>query len=686
MPPVGRARRPEVSPDGQRREEAMTDGSRRQYRSQSVASSDPRSPYFTHYFLRSSRKHRNFRRSPSVACVPQYDDVCCPLRNLKEERKKKSNIPGLNLLLSPNDPKAATIHQNYYPEGGWGWVVLCCALIFDVIISTLHVSAGFFILEIRNQFLKGEDSIEPVVAASTFIAMSLLLSPIVVALCKKKSTRLLAIFGAIVTSLGCLFTSFASQLHQIYLSYGVFIGSGHCLARETSAIMVGQYFKKRRQQVEMIFLIGYGFGLAAMPLVFSYWIKIVGWRRGLQILAGLQSVVSFIAILYRPASLYHPQRRAILHIKSLQKRSKAKDKSHAVEKRPFIDFSVLKSKTVQIFILGSGITAFGVSSPFVLMVEEMKKDNLDLKSMYQVQVYLGLAVSVGTAAFGFIVIKNSAQCMIAKQYLCQGAAFILSGWLLAYPILAGFYGYVLFVWVYGIFYGGYLYTLKLCVFEKVRARNYARSWSFLLWAQAIPSFLGLPTIYHLNETLGSKRGYYLSSGLVLLGTLCLFLIDIHRHQVQKKKQPDLQQKAEILFGQPIRRRESSHEALFEEATPKGYGDLRKAQELTCISEEILVENFLEDYIDDCITSCNKEEKFLMLSEFENNLFKTDESLERERGSTSQDDTDNMPNISHHYCNICSREHRQAEQPVYSPRKMMRTISNIDVIDEATSSL
>ncbi|GFS31796.1 hypothetical protein TNIN_266441 [Trichonephila inaurata madagascariensis] len=353
MPPVGRTRRPETSPDARRREEVMTDGSRRQYRSQSVASSDPRSPYFTHYLLRSSRKHRGLRRSPSVACLPQYDDACSPQRNLKEEKKNKSNIPGLNLLLSPNDPKAATIHQNYYPEGGWGWVVLCCALIFDVIISTLHVSVGFFILEIRKQFLKGEDSIEP---------------------------------------------------------------------------------------------------------------------------------------------------------------------------------------------------------------------------------------------------------------------------------------------------------------------------------------------DHLNETLGSKRGYYLSSGLVLLGTLCLFLIDIHRYQVQKKKQPDLQQKTEILLGQPIRRRESSHETLFEEATPKGYGDLRKAQELTCISEEILVENFLEDYIDDCITSCNKEEKFLMLSEFENNLFKTDESLERERESSSQDDSDNMPNIPHHYCNICTRGHRHTEQPIYSPRKMMRTISNIDIIDEATSSL
>lgn len=49
-------------------------------------------------------------------------------------------------------------------------------------------------------------------------------------------------------------------------------------------------------------------------------------------------------------------------------------------------------------------------------------------------------------------------------------------------------------------------------------------------------------------------------------------------------------------------------------------------ELTCISEEgiadmDLPDNLLDDldYIGDCITSCNKVENYLMLSEFENNL-------------------------------------------------------------------
>lgn len=58
----------------------------------------------------------------------------------------------------------------------------------------------------------------------------------------------------------------------------------------------------------------------------------------------------------------------------------------------------------------------------------------------------------------------------------------------------------------------------------------------------------------------------------------------------------------------------------------GAGGPNDKPELTCISEEgiadmDLPDNLLDDldYIGDCITSCNKVENYLMLSEFENNL-------------------------------------------------------------------
>ena len=56
----------------------------------------------------------------------------------------------------------------------------------------------------------------------------------------------------------------------------------------------------------------------------------------------------------------------------------------------------------------------------------------------------------------------------------------------------GYYGYVTFVWVYGIFIGGYNYTLKMFVYQKVRARNFARAWSFTQMAMGLALVIGLP--------------------------------------------------------------------------------------------------------------------------------------------------------------------------------------------------
>lgn len=46
---------------------------------------------------------------------------------------------------------------------------------------------------------------------------SWLWTPLVVALCRRKSTRLTAVLGGLVLALAALFASFAQQLHQVFL-------------------------------------------------------------------------------------------------------------------------------------------------------------------------------------------------------------------------------------------------------------------------------------------------------------------------------------------------------------------------------------------------------------------------------------------------------------------------------------
>ena len=59
---------------------------------------------------------------------------------------------------------------------------------------------------------------------SLSMSVSLFVSPLVIGFCRRKSTRLTAVIGGLVTALGCLFTSFASQFHQLFFSYGAMIG------------------------------------------------------------------------------------------------------------------------------------------------------------------------------------------------------------------------------------------------------------------------------------------------------------------------------------------------------------------------------------------------------------------------------------------------------------------------------
>ena len=92
-----------------------------------------------------------------------------------------------------------------------------------------------------------------------------------------------------------------------------------------------------------------------------------GWRHGLQSVTGVLFSTYILGIFYRSATLYHPQRRAILHLKSQKRKIKDKNKSQE-DKLPFFDFSSLKSRTFQIILLSSFITSLGMFTPFMFLV------------------------------------------------------------------------------------------------------------------------------------------------------------------------------------------------------------------------------------------------------------------------------------------------------------------------------
>ncbi|XP_054163329.1 monocarboxylate transporter 2-like [Oppia nitens] len=509
------------------------------------------------------------RQTPSTTSQTNNSITFSPKRVGTGGEHQHHHQRSSNYQIPPSiEYKTSTIKQHYYPEGAWGWVVVLCVMIFYIITFGLQLSyAVFHYYLLRQPFGNGKHMFGVIIGCLS-TSVTLFLSPVVISVCRRKSVRLIAILGGLITALGCLFASFATQMHQIFISYGIIVGVGVSMIRETAVIMIGQYFKKRREFVEVFVISSSGIGIAFMPQAVTYFISSKNWRFGFQAMA-LISLISFIlSVLYRPVSLYHPQRRAILHLKNLQKRSRIKAKkdlkqkeviqkqcssssSHlgtSLDKPPYLDFSVLKSRTVQILICGTCISSIGTTAPLLLLMPQQglndsnnnNNNNNNIVHTYNSLIlYLGIGMILGTIANGILIVNNSVKCMIARQYLCQGSCFMMSAILVIFAaVLDGdnkFGDYVLFVWTYGFFYGGYRYSLKMFIYQKVKARNFNTAWSCIQFCQSIPTAIGVPITAILNNQFGDRSGYYLSSLCIALGSLLLFLIDAHQKRVANNK-------------------------------------------------------------------------------------------------------------------------------------------------------
>ena len=119
-------------------------------------------------------------------------------------------------------------------------------------------------------------------------------------------------------------------------------------------------------------------------------------------------------------------------------------------------------------------------------------------SVLRLQIFLGVAWCIGCCTFGMVIVNNSVECRIGRQYLCQASLLLVSLSIFAFTKIKGYNGYIMFVWIYGIFAGGYAYSLKMYLYEKVRARNFARAWGFTQCSMALPLLVGIPISGKLN--------------------------------------------------------------------------------------------------------------------------------------------------------------------------------------------
>nr|XP_022921215.1 monocarboxylate transporter 2-like [Onthophagus taurus] len=470
---------------------------------------------------------KNYRTTPISR--PHDDEDSFPVICDRELHSLHRNIPALRR----RDMDTATIKQHYYPEGGWGWLVCGAAFLAHLLTSGIQLAFGLLYLYTMKYMVKKNDPDREFYAMATAwmgalsISISLISSPIILAISRRKSTRLAALFGGLILTLSCLFTSFATQFHQTLLSYGLMLGLGSGLVRETSCLTLGHYFKRRREFVEMISQTGSGIGIALVSVLYKEGVGKLGWRLGLQSLTGLLALSILLPIVYRSANLYHPQRRAIMHLKNQRKKVKEKkgcgQSGSGVRKPKMFDFSPLKSRGLRILLVSSSSAGLGMYAPIIFLVYQGYKEGLEEPSLVLLQTFLGFSSALGCFGFGLVTIKPSTQCLISRQYLCQASLIGIGISLLALTAVQGYHGYCLFTWLYGICLGGYTYSLKMFTLERVKTRHFTKAWSFIESSKSVPILIGIPLTGFINQNY-PKYGYYFSFFSTLAAAFLMFLV------------------------------------------------------------------------------------------------------------------------------------------------------------------
>lgn len=96
------------------------------------------------------------------------------------------------------------------------------------------------------------------------------------------------------------------------------------------------------------------------------------------------------------------------------------------------------------------------------------------------------------------------------------------------------YFYPIFV-TQGFFCGGYHYSLRVYLFERVRARNFSQAWSFFQCSQSIPIVVGISLAEFLNCHVSPKSGYLFGFFCTLIGSILLFLVDVHKRNISRHR-------------------------------------------------------------------------------------------------------------------------------------------------------
>lgn len=170
----------------------------------------------------------------------------------------------------------------------YGYVIVVVSILLFFIIHGLSASYGVFFKSLQSEF----GCSRTVISAAHSVAFILtgLVSIPAGRLTDSVGPRVVVAVGGIILALGYMLMSQASATWQLFLFYGLIVGSSVSVANVPLLTTLSRWFIGRRGLMTGIVKTGTGLGILGMPLLASHLITSYGWRTSYLVLAAIALV------------------------------------------------------------------------------------------------------------------------------------------------------------------------------------------------------------------------------------------------------------------------------------------------------------------------------------------------------------------------------------------------------------
>ncbi|XP_035400838.1 monocarboxylate transporter 14 isoform X2 [Cygnus atratus] len=188
-----------------------------------------------------------------------------------------------------DDSKAGSkpIKPNPNIDGGWAWMIVLSSFLVHILIMGSQMALGILNMEWLEEFNQSRGLTAWV--SSLSMGITLIVGPFIGLFITMCGCRKTAIIGGILNALGWILSAYASNVHFLFLTFGVTAGVGSGMVYLPAVVMVGQYFQKRRALAQGLSTTGTGFGAFLMTALLKYLCREFGWRNAMFIQETLKS-------------------------------------------------------------------------------------------------------------------------------------------------------------------------------------------------------------------------------------------------------------------------------------------------------------------------------------------------------------------------------------------------------------